>query len=846
METPATLDAATAADLDANVDTASDRVETLAHETRMLPEVADGMERDKTAAPEAAEDLPELPVTAETVRKLQEQNRALVAEAKRLRAHRNAMATALNGARVPICRHKGDKRKTLEWGNNVFWEKVNKRNLTEKVKVGASLIDAGWPVIGGKDSFSWYEIGPDGGEVKLGSLMEDEDYFDEVGTSSLDAQTGVRDEADSQTGEPETNEDTAHTQTASGKLAQTFAVGFWTPSLETTGSLTRAALLDLLAGSTLPAVVAYLDRDGIYRFANSSYLEFVQQPRVLGLHYKDVLPGAVVKIIEPRLTRALAGEALSHQSTVPRPDGKRDENGEVIYQNYEVRTVPDFRNGGVQGCLIVALDVTERAKQEKALLKAKHEAEAASKAKSEFLSVITHEIRTPLVAVLGFAELLEKTTLAKAQRDMLKQIESSGELLLQLLNDILDMAKIEAGKLELEQGEVKLFTLLKTVHDITSGPAQRKQLEWNLEIGDCVPAELIGDQARFSQILLNLLGNAVKFTPRGGRVTLRAAGIAQSAALPYSDLRSPSSSRSNSTCSMNSGVRDIGVNRAKRHRASSTAGAIDTLVLEVQDSGIGIAQEKLDTVFEAFTQAESSTTRKYGGTGLGLQLCKRLAALLGGDLSVHSELNVGSVFRVTVPIRVERDTEFLPSGLVTQEYLTQGAASETMNEQFGALLDQSDAASAAPTPMDLNVLLVEDTPVNQVIMRRFLEAAAVVVDTADHGEEALHKFKATCEGVGRPYDLIFMDIQMPVMDGFDATRNIRKIEQEAGLDPVPIVALTAFAVKSDLQRCLEAGCDRFLIKPVKRKDLLSAISQYSQGPGMGTLPSSSSGDSCSA
>ncbi len=365
-------------------------------------------------------------------------------------------------------------------------------------------------------------------------------------------------------------------------------------------------------------------------------------------------------------------------------------------------------------------------------------ARAATQAKSVFLANMSHEIRTPLNAILGMVHLLAREGVTDKQAERLATIRSSADHLLSVINDILDLSKIEAGKLLLEKTEIDVEARLANVLSILTPRAQAKGLQLRVEM-EALPRHLLGDPIRLTQALLNYANNAVKFTDRGS-ITLRARALERS----------------------------------------------DTSVLlrfEVQDTGIGIAQDAQQRLFEAFEQADTSTTREYGGTGLGLAITKRLAALMGGEVGVSSTPGVGSTFWFTA--RLERGA---PDKVGTPAIDTRNA--ETL---------------LAETCRGKSILLVEDEPINQIVAQELLSDTGLVIDTADNGLQAVEMARA------KPYDLILMDMQMPKLDGISATRQIRQIP---GREAMPIIAMTANAFSEDRARCMDAGMNDFLSKPV--------------------------------
>ena len=507
------------------------------------------------------------------------------------------------------------------------------------------------------------------------------------------------------------------------------------------------------AGKTLGAVLVGVDLGSVYRMMVWQVVIFLVAALVAMLVVRLLLVRLSASVLQP-----LSGLGELMDAVSDRQDfGLRAGAGEIT----ELRRLAEGFNGMLEHIrlrderLAAYREHLERevAARTEEYLKAKEQAEAANLAKSSFLSNMSHEIRTPMNAILGMVNILRREGVTPGQSEHLGKIDTAGEHLLSLINNILDLSKIEAGKFELEEAPVNIDTLVGNVRLIMAERALAKGLRLVAET-DRVPFDLVGDSTRLQQALINYTTNAVKFS-RSGTITLRAFGETES---------------------------DEAV----------------VVRFEVEDQGIGISSETITRLFSVFEQADNSTTRRFGGTGLGLAITRHLAELMGGEAGVRSQEGVGSTFWFTARLKrqVAQDAVFPARKLEAADSV------ETMlRQQYGAC----------------RILVVDDDPMNREVAEVTLQAAGLIVDTAEDGCQALRMVEES------DYALILMDVQMPTMDGLEATRRIRALP--GGRD-IPIVAMTANAFIEDKGHCLEAGMDDFLVKPFDPELLFSILLRW--------------------
>lgn len=644
--------------------------------------------------------------------------------------------------------------------------------------------------------------------------------------------------------------------------------------------------------------VTITDTDGKIISVNKAALSQLgcKKDKIIGKNLEEIYLGEKSSTLKEIFNRLTSEHTIRNQEfMVEREDGT---NFPVSVNFSLLENSP----GEEEAIVAVHRDITERKKREKALREAKEKAEIANRTKSEFLATMSHEIRTPMNAVIGMSELLTETELNDVQKKYVEISRNAGENLLDIINDILDLSKVESGEIKLEKASFNLTEIVEKTCDVMALRAHKKGIELSNHINPDVPVNLVGDQARLRQIFVNLLGNAVKFTDEG-EIELN---------IEFAD-------------------------KEEANAYKNTTGKENVkLLFSVRDTGVGIPKEKRKTIFESFTQADSSTTREYGGTGLGLTICERLVNLMGGEIWVESKVAKGSTFYFTANFEIgEKPSKYIEpeeieeveikglktlvvddnetNRLILKEILTFWGADieeatngedaiskielafkednpfelilldyrmpgmngvevlEKINKEFpedyvtvmmltsdhradvlseikgmgiGAYLvkpvKKEELKKAVVNIMKktaeeekketekekkeklspLKILLVEDTEDNILLIKAYLKKTPYEINVAKNGKIAVGKIKS------ENYDLVLMDMQMPVMDGFTATKKIREWEKHDGRGRTTIIALTAYAMKEEIEKTLNAGCDAHLKKPIKKEKLLKTIKKY--------------------
>jgi PAS domain S-box-containing protein len=488
-----------------------------------------------------------------------------------------------------------------------------------------------------------------------------------------------------------------------------------------------------------PFLIWLSDPDGKRKYFNKAWLNFT------GKSTEEEIDFGWLELIHPddvENYKKIYNQAMISQEAFKFEYRLLKKEGD--YRWVSVMGVPRFdADGRFKGFVGCSTDVSEYKDNEQKLILSKELAEAANRAKTDFLANMSHEIRTPLNGLLGMNSLLEQTKLTDEQKEFVQTIHSSSQALLAIINDILDFSKIEAGKLQIESMKFDLIQLIGEIKDFFQSKANEKGICLKIDTEKCNKVIVIGDPFRLRQVLLNLLTNALKFTSKG---SIRL------------DIESLENSLVKFTCT---------------------------------DTGIGIPKDKLEEIFEKFTQVDTSTTRKYGGTGLGLAICKQLLELMNGEIFVESEMGKGSSFWFILPL----------PGIEERKEINSAKKSLLKIKNNSQNLGRK------------KVLLVEDNPINQKVTIKLLQKLECEIELAENGHEAIRKLQ------GNDFDLILMDCQMPEMDGYQATSIIKKSDKKH----IPIIALTAHALPGDREKCLNSGMNDYLAKPVELENLKAIL-----------------------
>lgn len=491
-------------------------------------------------------------------------------------------------------------------------------------------------------------------------------------------------------------------------------------------------------------VICVLDKKGFFTYVNQIALNLtgLTEKEILGKHFTALIRSDYKKKALEFYTDAIANKIISTYWEFPLDTGSDEE----IWIGQNVTLLTD--NNKITSFQAVARDVTNRIKHQQELVNAKIKAEDAAKAKSQFLANMSHEIRTPMNGIIGLTNLLLNTELSNKQEEYLNAVATSSETLMVVINDILDISKIEAGKLRLEQSKFKIRDVIASIIEVLDSRAAEKSLSLIANIDQSMPEVLIGDVSRLNQIMYNILGNAIKFT-KHGEVKLRV--------------------------------------RLKEERKKKV-----TVEFVISDTGVGISKSKLTDIFSAFTQEKSDTARIFGGTGLGLTIVKKLVELQQGSIEVESTPGIGSVFTITIDYNIGK--------IIHTEKLT---------DDYGNRFNLDGLKN-------LNILLAEDNPVNQMVTKDLLNEKGAHVTIANNGKEAISILAV------EKFDLVLMDMQMPVMDGYEAMAYIRS-EGNSENRGIPILALTAHAIEGEMEKCINAGASDYLSKPFNPKNLFQKV-----------------------
>lgn len=503
----------------------------------------------------------------------------------------------------------------------------------------------------------------------------------------------------------------------------------------------------------IPHLVWRARTDGLLDYCNSRMLEYsgLTLEQCLGTGWQSAFhPDDLKTFLKIWLQAMVSGDPFDLECRLRRNDG--------AMRWHWVRAIPTLQHGQVTSWLGTGTDIHDRKLAEEEINTAKQQAIDANKAKSNFLANMSHEIRTPLNAILGFTELLLKPDQSADEKlAHAETIHRSGRQLLKIINEILDISKIEAGRLQVEQIEMDILSLFSDIRSLLRNQASEKHLDLDFSLESTIPRKIFSDPTRIQQILLNVIGNAIKFT-NYGKISVAA---------HWTGLEHKNPQR---------------------------------LFIRVTDTGIGISEDQAARLFQPFVQLDSSTTRRFGGTGLGLSLSRKLAQALGGSVYLaESQLGHGSTFIIELKAEPVTGTNF----------------SSELEERDNEMQIHPFTPRDTELLKGVDVLVIDDAPDNQRLIRHFLVSAGARVDLAKDGNEGIKK------ALANNYQVVLMDIQMPDLDGYEATTRLRR----KGYDR-PILALTAHALKEERDRCLKAGCTEHLTKPINRKVLIENVARY--------------------
>ncbi|MDR0948082.1 MAG: response regulator [Lachnospiraceae bacterium] len=540
----------------------------------------------------------------------------------------------------------------------------------------------------------------------------------------------------------------------------------------------RARLFKLVdVTDDLPKVLGWYRHERYKRDFYKITQECVDIPSVRQAYVVERLPSMICVDVEADPYFRPIFENSGTRSFISVPiflDG--DLYGTLQYESCEqIRFMNDYDHHLVEmmGSLVSSMLVREKNRRE--LLLAKEKAVESTKAKTNFLANMSHEIRTPMNAIIGMSDLACESNDMERIKYCLDRVNVSALHLLNIINDVLDMSKIEAGKLELSYIQFDLNRMLQKVLTFIQFKTKEKQQSFQMEVADDVPPFIVSDAQRLSQVLINLLTNAVKFTPEKGEITLRI-GCKKSESDQFNDGQLAK----NDNC---------------------------LLQFEVIDNGIGIANDQKDRLFQLFQQADNSISRRFGGTGLGLAISQNIIQMMNSKIMVDSKLGSGSRFYFTIEVQYAQNPQEIEGVSVTAK-------------------GTSDVSFIGKT-----MLLVEDIEINREILISMLEDTGIVIECASNGKEAVAMY---CSEPAR-YDLIMMDIQMPIMDGYQATALIRESNCRENAKSIPIIAMTANVFTEDVERCINAGMDGHIGKPINKRDVIDALSRYLSETGTETV-----------